>query len=394
MAKDDCFTKRIEAVRAHYNSKIRAHPFSISLYCEFALFEELLREHSCAREIYERAAEKNYKNVLVWKKYASFELRQRCIDRCRDVLDRGVRLNPGDAGLWLFYIDIEDKMDNIGKMADMYRRMASETGAEECYWQLYRVCAAVDSDMAMDVLEEMNGRFESVRVRLEMLEKTGSADVVKCLLRSCSSMDEQTCRRTVSVLERAGMHEEAFQFVKRGKFMFQSEFFRQKYRKMRAAHTDEHSDDRCSSMLCQAAQMEKQHDIAGAEQMYKHLIKAINRKYRTKAFVHYSKFLIRQGDLQRARRNYGKAIGQKMDVFKEYIQMEKTLNEKERVRQIFTKYLEQCYHDACVWLQFIEFEENENEMERAEYLFKHALQILEDGRDVVESEYRKRTYHS
>ncbi|ELQ74903.1 Cell cycle control protein (crooked neck) [Trachipleistophora hominis] len=72
--------------------------------------------------------------------------------------------------------------------------------------------------------------------------------------------------------------------------------------------------------------------------------------------------------------------------------MERVLDEKQRIRRIYEKYLEDRCMDARVWLQFIEFEESLDEVERAEYLFRNALMILKNGVEIIEEEYKKRKY--
>ena len=92
------------------------------------------------------------------------------------------------------------------------------------------------------------------------------------------------------------------------------------------------------------------------------------------------------------RKNYGKAIAQHLDIYEEYLSMERVLGDKARIRRIYEKYLQDSYMDARVWLELIEFEESMGEVERAEYLFESALKVLKNGVDIIEQEYNKRKY--
>ncbi|ELA45790.1 hypothetical protein VCUG_02723 [Vavraia culicis subsp. floridensis] len=194
------------------------------------------------------------------------------------------------------------------------------------------------------------------------------------------------------MLEQRELLQDALQFIKRGKYSFDSSFFKHKYRIMRKVIADENANVHCSKLLCEAALLEKKQDLSGAEQIFKYLLRVINREYRTKSFVKYSKFLVRREELQLARKNYGKAIAQHLDVYEEYLSMERMLGDKTRIRRINEKYLQDSYMDARVWLELIEFEESMGEVEQAEYLFENALKVLKNGVDIIEQEYNKRKY--
>ncbi|ELA46968.2 hypothetical protein VCUG_01499 [Vavraia culicis subsp. floridensis] len=161
---------------------------------------------------------------------------------------------------------------------------------------------------------------------------------------------------------------------------------------MRKVIADENANVHCSKLPCEAALLEKKQDLSGAEQIYKCLLRVINREYRTESFVKYSKFLVRKEELQSAGKNYGKAIAQHLDVYEEYLSMERVLGDKTRTRKINEEYLQDSYMDARVWLELIEFEESMGEVERAEYLFENALKVLKNGVDIIEQEYNKRKY--
>ncbi|ELQ74902.1 Cell cycle control protein (crooked neck) [Trachipleistophora hominis] len=296
------YAKKIQLIRNHYNHKIKTHPHNTAIHTEYALFEELLNEYNRSRTIYENAVAHNHSNTNLWKNYACFELRQCDINRCRSILERAVQMNPREISLWLFFAELEEDMMNIAGVIDVYGRMVAENNTEDCYWHAYNFYLMVDDGLANEVLKTMDEKFAGVRIKVEKLVRMNDFSVVPALCDRWESMDDKTYVKIVDKLEKAGRLQDAFIFVKRGKYRFGSKFFKDQYKKMSTGVVDEDDDAHCSALLCEAARLEEQKEICAAEQMYKGLLNVINRKYRTKSFILYSKFLIRREKLQLARK--------------------------------------------------------------------------------------------
>lgn len=95
----------------------------------------------------------------------------------------------------------------------------------------------------------------------------------------------------------------------------------------------------------------------------------------SKIWIMYSKFLIRQDNIPKARKILGRAIGlcPKAKTFKSYIELEVKLKEFDRVRKIYEKFIEFRPSDMQIWLQYAELEENLGDEERVRGIYTIAL---------------------
>lgn len=118
-----------------------------------------------------------------------------------------------------------------------------------------------------------------------------------------------------------------------------------------------------------------------AHQVYSACLKIIPHKHFTfsKVWILYSKFLIRKMDLPMARKNMGMAVGlsAKEKTFKNYIELELSLREFDRVRTLFQKYLEWNAANCAAWIKFSELERMLGDTERCRAVFEIAAAQLE-----------------
>jgi crooked neck len=127
-------------------------------------------------------------------------------------------------------------------------------------------------------------------------------------------------------------------------------------------------------------------DVERTESIYKACLKLIPHGQWTsaKVWLNYAWFLVRQGRLTDARKALGTAIGKspKNKLFKEYIELEKSLFEFDRARQLYTKWVSWDPSNAEAWKSFAELERGLADVERARAIYE--LAISEDVLDMPE----------
>ena len=127
-------------------------------------------------------------------------------------------------------------------------------------------------------------------------------------------------------------------------------------------------------------------DTERTESIYKACLKLIPHSQWTssKVWLNYAYFLVRQGRLTDARKALGQAIGRapKNKLFKEYIELEKSLFEFDRARQLYEKWVSWDPSNAEAWKSFAELERGLADTERARAIYETA--ISEDVVDMPE----------
>ena len=115
-------------------------------------------------------------------------------------------------------------------------------------------------------------------------------------------------------------------------------------------------------------------DIDRSRAIYKGMLKLIPNESFTfaKAWSLFANFELRQGNITQARKVFGQAIGRcpKDKIFKEYVEMELSLKEFDRCRQIYQKHLEYNPSSCYAWMQFARLESELGDDDRARAIFE------------------------
>ncbi|CAJ1332671.1 unnamed protein product [Effrenium voratum] len=118
-------------------------------------------------------------------------------------------------------------------------------------------------------------------------------------------------------------------------------------------------------------------DIEKARAVYDALLKAVPHKQFSfaKIWKLYAEFEVRQLELDRARRIYGRAIAecQKERIFLDYADLEMRLGNIDRCRTIYGKFLEVHPHNPKAWTVYVDLEDSVGEIERARALCNLAV---------------------
>ncbi|KAJ2316927.1 NineTeen Complex (NTC) component, partial [Coemansia sp. RSA 2681] len=119
-------------------------------------------------------------------------------------------------------------------------------------------------------------------------------------------------------------------------------------------------------------------DVERARQVYVACVGLIPHKQFTfaKLWLQYAWFEIRQGDVGAARRALGQALGMcpKDKLFRGYIELELELREFDRVRTLYSKYVEFNPTNCATWVEFAKLEAALGEDERCRALFELAVE--------------------
>ena len=122
---------------------------------------------------------------------------------------------------------------------------------------------------------------------------------------------------------------------------------------------------------CDAGDMER------ANKVYKSMIDIIPHQFFSfgKCWSMYARFLIRRLDLNGARKVFGRALGlcRKEKIYKEYIALELSLREFDRVRILYQKYLEWNPVNCTAWIKFAELERGLGDIERTRGIYEIAV---------------------
>ncbi|KAJ3341081.1 Crooked neck-like protein 1 [Gonapodya sp. JEL0774] len=119
-------------------------------------------------------------------------------------------------------------------------------------------------------------------------------------------------------------------------------------------------------------------DLERAQEVYEQCLKIIPHKKFTfaKVWLLYADHLIRRGDVAKARKNLGAALGMcpKEKLFRGYIELELRLREFDRARTLYEKYLEWSPANCYAWIKYAELERMLGDTDRSRGIFEIAVQ--------------------
>lgn len=94
-----------------------------------------------------------------------------------------------------------------------------------------------------------------------------------------------------------------------------------------------------------------------------------------KIWIMYAKFEIRHGELQRARKLLGKALGicPKPKLYRWYIELEMELREFDRCRKLYQQFLKFNPHNSYAWIKYASFEQQLGDEQRARAIYELAI---------------------
>ena len=329
--------RNFQNARTLYERMIFSHPY-VSTYLQFAAFEgrqQGAEGQANARAIFERCpVELGIENMdaSYFLKFAAFEEKNKELERARIIYQKGLLLIPKHLAedLYRKFIAFEKQYgdkDGIENVILQKRRIHYEKEVSE---------NPLNYDVWFDYarLEESNGNVDKIREVYERAIANIPLAVIK-----------DAWRRYIYLWINYALFEE---------------------------------------LIAQ--------DITRTGIVYEECLKVIPHGFFTfgKIWIMNAHYLIRNGNLDKARKLLGTAIGKhpKKSVFKAYIELEQTLGEIDRCRKLYEKMLE-VFPDSCyAWIHYATLESNVEEIERARALYELAVsQELQDDPDALWKSY-------
>uniref|UniRef100_A0A0K0FKW4 Protein crooked neck (inferred by orthology to a D. melanogaster protein) n=1 Tax=Strongyloides venezuelensis TaxID=75913 RepID=A0A0K0FKW4_STRVS len=422
-AKFEISIGEIERARNVYERALSQFPTNPTLYLQYAEMECKNKQVNHARNIYDRAVLILPRNSQFWTKYALLEETIGNIPGARTVFERWMETEP-DEQAWQTYINFEKRYKEHDKVANIYQRFLHVHGDIEKNWVKYakyeESAGIIDTarkvfESAVNYFQEhVSGYLLSEFAKFEERQKEIERVRTICQFALKNLPEEETGEifnlftkvekrhGTISDIENAV-------FAKR-KNIYEKEIEQNGYNydawfdylKLLCQFCQTHDEiidgfERAISWCppsCEKRDWRRyiyvwikyaiytelvMNDVERTKQIYKKCIELIPHKAFTfaKIWIMFGEFELRHDNLDGYRKIMGRAIGQcpKNKLFDSYIETEIKLQEFDRCRILYTKWLEFSPENPNVWIKYAELETLLDEIERARSIFDTAVKL-------------------
>ncbi|KAJ1901856.1 NineTeen Complex (NTC) component [Kickxella alabastrina] len=387
--------KNTNLARNLYDRAITVLPRVAQFWYRYTYMEELLGNVSGAREIFDRWMQWEPEEDA-WNAYVKFERRYAEIDRARAILERFVYVHPQPKS-WLKWTAFEEELHEYDRVRQVFGLAIDRLG--EAFMDQHIFISFAKFEVRMKEHERARAIY---KYALERLPKSKSQALYNQYTLFEKQFGDREEIENVIVTKRR-MHYEAL--LKQDSKDYDSWI---DYAKLEedAAQTDPllpESIDRARDVYERAIAeypgvAEKRlwrryiylwlnyalfeeiqaKDLLRARQVYQACIDLLPHKTFTfaKLWLQYAWFEIRCLNLIQARKALGRALGTcpKDKLFRGYIEIELELREFDRVRTLYTKYLEFNPTNCATWIEFSKLESALGENERCQAIFDMAVE--------------------
>eukprot|EP00698_Gefionella_okellyi_P005677 TRINITY_DN15145_c0_g1_i1.p1 TRINITY_DN15145_c0_g1~~TRINITY_DN15145_c0_g1_i1.p1 ORF type:complete len:672 (-),score=174.63 TRINITY_DN15145_c0_g1_i1:46-2061(-) len=338
--------------RRQFEDKLRLNRLQTNVWFKYAAFEEAQNDFRRVRSVYERALDVNFQNFSLWLRYAEFEMRNKNINHARNIWDRAVTLLPRVDQLWFKYAFFEEKLGNIAGARAVFERWM-EWQPQEQPWLTYIK------------FEQRYQEFERTRTLYERYVD---------------------CHQTVKA------------FLRYAKFeakMGQTDRARAVYERAIEELGERGNDERIFVAFARFEERIRQVDRARA--IYKYALDHISKEEATELYKRFIAFEKQHGDrnaiedviIGKRRFQYEeeiKANSHNYDVWFDYIRLEETNGDTQRVRDLYERAIsnlppvqEKRYWRRYIylWINYALYEELETQdIDRARAVYRECIRIL------------------
>ncbi|CAI9103362.1 OLC1v1001827C1 [Oldenlandia corymbosa var. corymbosa] len=365
--------------RKEFEDQIRRVRWDKSVWVKYAEWEESRKDFKRARSIWERALEVHHRDHTLWLKYAEFEMRSKSIDNARNVWNRDVTILPRVDQLWFKYINMEETLGNVTRARRVFERWMSWNPEHEAWLSFIRF------EWRYAKFEMKNSEIRLARECFERAANKFVGDEEAGRLFMSFAEFEEKCRdveraRHLSLLaldhiprERAGEEGLYDKFVAFEKRFGNSEQIEDAILRKKRFQYEEEVRMNPSNYDAWFNYIKFEENAGGKENVRNVYKRAIAQLPQLKRNAHFE---IRQRNLQAARLILGEAIGRapKVKIFEKYIEMELKLENIDRCRMLFEKYLAWSPQNCNGWIKFAEMENSLLETERTREIFELAIE--------------------
>lgn len=380
--------KFVNSARNLYDRVTQLLPRVDQFWIKYTHMEELLGNYAGARAVFERwmAWEPEDKS---WMMYIRFEERCQELDRARAVFERYLSCRPSQES-FLKFSKFEERHRNIARARAGYEK-AIEVLPEESLSETFYIKFAQ--------FEERQKEFDRVKGIFE-----------QALARCSQDSSEELYRKFVSFQKQRGDREALEKTVIDKRRVFYEELLLKNpkeydtwfdlLRLEELVGDIDRTRDTYERAVAQVPPLlEKRHwrryiylwinyalfeeliskDVDRTRAVYDKVLQIIpHRKFSfSKIWIYYAEFEVRQLQLDRVRRIFGRAIGEcgKEKIFTAYAGLELGLGNIERCRKIHAKFIETHPSLPKAWISMVDFEVITEETERARALCEIAISM-------------------
>ncbi|KAJ2455104.1 NineTeen Complex (NTC) component [Coemansia sp. RSA 2336] len=378
--------KNVNLARNLYDRAVTILPRVSQFWYRYTYMEELLGNIGAAREIFDRWMQWE-PEPEAWNAFIKFERRYNEIDNARAVFERFVFVHP-EPKSWLKWAQFEEETGNTDQVRQVFGQAIDRLGEEFMDQHIFISFAKFEVRMREHeraraiykyALERLpKAKSQSLYNQYTIFEKQfGDKDEIESVVVTKRRMEYESLVRQDphdydSWLDYAWLEEGAGE-VSRA---------REVYERAIANHPTVLQKPlwrRYIYVWLFYALFEETiaRDIERARQVYRLCIKMIPHKHFTfgKLWLQYAWFEIRQQNVDAARQALGQALGMcaKDKIYRGYIALELELREFDRVRTLYSKYLEFNPSNCTTWVEFAQLELALGENDRARALFELAV---------------------
>jgi len=353
---------------------------------KYAYMEELLGNYAGARTVFERWMEWEPDDTA-WLQYANFEQRCKEIEKARRVMERYVNCRPTQQA-FLRLSKFEEKHNNLARARSGFEK-AVELLSSELDEKFYIKFAQFEQRQ-----KEMERAQAIFKLALDVLPKGASDELYRAYVSFEKQHGDRDAIEEVVLNKRRFIYEEAiktnarnydtwFDYVRLEENCGDVARIREIYERAVANKPpvmQKRYWRRYIYIWIYYALFEELQtgDIAKARAVYDGIIKVVPHKQFSfaKIWKLYAEFEVRQLDLERARKIFGRAIAecQKERIFLDYADLEMRLGNIDRCRKIYEKFLEVHSQNPKAWNVYVDLEDSVGEIERARSLCELAIQ--------------------
>lgn len=352
---------------------------------KYAYMEELLANYAGARTVFERWMEWEPEDTA-WLQYANFEQRVKEIEKARRVMERYVNCRPTQQA-FLRLCKFEEKHNNMARARSGFEK-GVELLSAELDEKFYIKFAQFEQRQ-----KEMERAQAIFKLALDVLPKGASDELYRAYVSFEKQHGDRDAIEEVVVNKRRYIYEEAikgnprnydtwFDYVRLEESCGDVGRIREVYERAVANKPpvmQKRYWRRYVYVWIYYALFEELQtgDIAKARAVYDGIIKVVPHKHFSfaKIWKLYAEFEVRQLDLERARKIFGRAIAecQKERIFLDYADLEMRLGNIDRCRKIYAKFLEVHPQNPKAWNVYVDLEDSVGELERARGLCELAI---------------------
>jgi len=352
---------------------------------KYAYMEELLANYAGARTVFERWMEWEPEDTA-WMQYANFEQRVKEIEKARRVMERYVNCRPTQLAFTRLS-KFEEKHNNIARARSGFEK-AIELLSAELDEKFYIKFAQFEQRQ-----KEMERAQAIFKLALDVLPKGASDELYRAYVSFEKQHGDRDAIEEVVVNKRRFVYEESikanpknydtwFDYVRLEEASGDVARIREVYERAVANKPpvmQKRYWRRYIYLWFYYALFEELQtgDIEKARAVYDGIVKVVPHKQFSfaKLWRLYAEFEVRNLDLERARKIFGRAIAecQKERIFLDYADLEMRLGNIDRCRKIYEKFLEVHARNPKAWNVYVDLEDSVGEVDRARGLCELAI---------------------